>query len=259
MSEIQIFKNEQFGEIRTIEENGKVMFCGKDVTKALGYANTCSALAAHCKHVTKRYIPHPQNSDKQIEMSFIPEDDVCRLIIRSKLPNAAQFEKWVFNEAIPSIRRNRAYFVEEMSSELDLVNLILKAIKEERKKNKELTTIIAIQNQQIAEMKPKVSYYDFVLNCHDLLPITDIAKDYGKTAKWLNKILCEQKIQFKQNGMWLLYQKYAEKGYTQSKTITYKDDGDNHTKLYTYWTPKGRLFIYDTLKSLGHLPIIEQE
>ncbi len=70
-------------------------------------------------------------------------------------------------------------------------------------------------------MKPKVSYYDIVLQCPDLLPITEIAKDYGKSAKWLNKILCEKKIQFKQSGMWLLYQKYAENGYTQSKTATY--------------------------------------
>lgn len=122
-----------------------------------------------------------------------------------------------------------------------------------------LETTVAVQEQQISELKPKASYYDVVLNCKDLLSATEIAKDYGKSAKWLNEMLHELGIQFKQSGVWLLYQKYAEKGYTSTKTHNYPDEnGEIHSKVHTYWTQKGRLFIYDLLKSHGILPIMEQ-
>lgn len=84
-----------------------------------------------------------------------------------------------------------------------------------------------------------------------------LAKDYGMSAKKLNKILHELKIQFKQGSTWLLYQKYAGKGYTQSKTHTIDAD---YSKMHTYWTQKGRLFLYDLLKNKkGILPLIEQK
>lgn len=129
-----------------------------------------------------------------------------------------------------------------------------------RAENKQLTTTIAVQEQQISELKPKASYYDVVLNCKDLISITAIAKDYGKSAKWLNKYLHETHIQFKQGDIWLLYQKYAQQGYTSTKTHNYNgNDGEVHSKVHTHWTPKGRLFIYDLLKSDGILPIVEKD
>ena len=124
--------------------------------------------------------------------------------------------------------------------------------------NNMLTTTVAVQEQQISELKPKASYYDVVLNCPGLLSVSVIAKDYGKSAKWLNAYLHKKGIQYKQGKTWLLYQKYAECGYTCTKTSTVPaSDGTQHTKVHTYWTQKGRLFIYDTLKSDGILPLIE--
>ena len=115
------------------------------------------------------------------------------------------------------------------------------------------------QAKQIEEMLPKVSYYDVVLNCTDLMTVNAIAKDYGKSAIWMNKWLNEQKVQYKQGGVWLLYQKYANKGYTSSKTSTFiGTDGIQHCRTHTYWTQAGRLFIYDLLKEHGILPLIEQ-
>jgi phage antirepressor YoqD-like protein len=129
---------------------------------------------------------------------------------------------------------------------------------QERRKAAELT--VSVQNQQIAELQPKASYYDVVLNCKDLLSVSEIAKDYGKSAKWLNAKLHELKVQFKQGDIWLLYQKYAEKGYTSTKTQSYNgSDGAVHSKVHTYWTQKGRLFLYSLLKENGFLPVIEQE
>ena len=99
-----------------------------------------------------------------------------------------------------------------------------------------------------------------MLQTPDAIAVSKIAKDYGKSAKWLNQKLHEKGVQFKQGDIWLLYQKHAEMGYTQSKTHTYADDqGGQHSRLHTYWTQKGRLFIYDLLKEDGVLPLIEQE
>ena len=122
-----------------------------------------------------------------------------------------------------------------------------------------LETENAQQKQLIAEYSPKVSYYDVVLQTKDALSASEIAKDYGKSAKWLNNLLHDKGVQYKQSGIWLLYQKYAEQGYTRSKTHTYSgDDGQQHSRLHTYWTQKGRLFIYDLLKKDGVIPLMEQ-
>ena len=109
-------------------------------------------------------------------------------------------------------------------------------------------------------MKPKASYYDVVLNCKDLLSMRAIAKDYGKSAQWMNNFLHELGVQFKQSDIWLLYQKYADKGYTSTKTHNYLgNDGEYHSRVHTYWTQKGRLFIYELMKQNGVYPLIEQE
>lgn len=129
-----------------------------------------------------------------------------------------------------------------------------------RHQNELLESAIAVQNQQITEMKPKASYYDVVLNCKDLISTSAIAKDYGKSAIWMNRYLNDKGIQFKQGNIWLLYQKYAEKGYTSTKTHNYLgSNGEQHTKVHTYWTQKGRLFIYELMKADGILPQIEME
>ena len=145
MNELQIFNNNQFGEMRTIEEGDKIFFCGADVAKALGYTNSSKALTDHCRCVTKRYIPHPQASDKEIEMSFIPEGDVYRLITHSKLPTAEKFESWVFDEVLPTIRKHGAYLtpeaLERAMNDPDFTIGLLTALKNER------------EGRQIAETK----------------------------------------------------------------------------------------------------------
>ena len=112
----------------------------------------------------------------------------------------------------------------------------------------------------IAEMKPKVSYYDIILSSTDCMTVTQIGKDYGLSAKNINQILNNLKIQYKQSGQWLLYQKYAADGYTKSETTSFvKSDGSIGITLHTKWTQKGRLFLYELLKNNNILPLIEQE
>lgn len=160
----------------------------------------------------------------------------------------------------------RAYFIklekywntpeQVMARALQIAN---KTIMSMQQKNAKLLETVSIQEQQITEMKPKASYYDVVLNCKDLISTSVIAKDYGKSAIWMNQYLHDKGIQFKQSNIWLLYQKYAECGYTSTKTHKYTNDfGEEHVKVHTYWTQKGRLFIYDMMKNDGILPLIEQ-
>lgn len=110
MNELTLFNNPEFGEIRTLETNdGKALFCGADVAKALGYAKPNNAISAHCRYALKQGVPHPQNPDKTIEMTFIPESDIYRLTFSSKLPNAEKFTDWIAEEVIPQILRTGSY------------------------------------------------------------------------------------------------------------------------------------------------------
>lgn len=261
---LEVFTNEKFGEIRTMMIDGKVYFCGSDVARALEYTRPNDAVNQHCKRGILRNTVHPQNSEKTIEMKFIPESDVYRLLAKSNLPKAEEFESWIFEEVLPSINKHGAYMtdmtIEKLADNPDLVIQLAKKLKEERKKRSNLENLNKQQNQIIAELGPKASYYDLVLQCPDLIPITQIAKDYGVSGKWFNNKLHELGIQYKFRDTWLLYAKYAKKGYTKSKTICYDDNKINpRFKLHTYWNQKGRLFLYHTLKNHNILPLIEKE
>lgn len=258
---IKIFENSEFGSIRTLTLDGDLYFVGKDVADILGYSNTRDALAKRVDSEDKLDgVAICDSIGREQTPIFINESGLYSLILSSKLPTAKKFKRWITSEVLPAIRKTGMYATDELLNNPDLAIKAFTALKEERAKTKALTQTVAVQQQQILELKPKASYYDVVLNCKDLLSITEIAKDYGKSARWLNELLHELKVQYKQgNKIWLLYQKYANKGYTSTKTQTYNgNDGDVHTKVHTYWTQKGRLFIYDLLKSIGTLPLIEQ-
>ena len=107
MNNLQTFTNAAFGKVRILYEDGKPLFCGADACKALGYSNQWDALKRHCRYLVKREVPNPQSVSKKVTMNFLPEGDLYRLITHSKLPSAEKFERWVFDEVLPSIRKNR--------------------------------------------------------------------------------------------------------------------------------------------------------
>lgn len=157
-------------------------------------------------------------------------------------------------------KQARQYFIQLEKEWNSPEKVMARALKIADKKIQCLEIENLQQKQMLAEFSPKASYYDVVLQTPDVVSATQIAKDYGKSAIWLNNILHENKVQFKQGGVWLLYQKYADKGYTKSKTEVYNgSDGKQHSRIHTYWTQKGRLFIYDLLKGVGIYPLIEQD
>ena len=258
--DITRYKNNELGEIRATEIDGEPWFVGKDVAEILGYKKARNAIAMHVDEDDALKQGVTDSFGRMQETTFINESGLYSLILGSKLPTAKKFKRWVTSEVLPSIRKYGMYAADELLDDPDLMIAVLTELKAEREKAKRLENTVAVQNQQIVEMKPKASYYDVVLNCADLVAISVIAKDYGWSANHLNRYLHEKGVQYKQGNIWLLYQQYAELGYTSTKTHSYPgNDGTIHTKVHTYWTQSGRLFIYDLLKSDGILPLIESK
>lgn len=259
---MKTFNNDTFGSIRTLVEDGTILFSASDVAKALGYSVPRKAVLDHCRYVLKRNVPHPQSLDKEIEMSFIPESDLYRLIFSSKLPNAEKFTDWVTDEVLPSIRKHGLYATEDLIANPDLAIAAFTALKEEREKrklleqkNSEQAKLISSQADTISVLEPKASYCDMVLKAKNPITVTQIAKDYGMSAVSFNKLLKDLKIQYRSGDCWVLYQKYVNNGYTKSSTFSL----DNQSSvIHTYWTQKGRLFLYDVLKKNGTLPAVEK-
>lgn len=205
------------------------------------------------------YIPneyvHPQN--KQVYRNyFITEKGIAQLIggYSAAVPKAFDLNVAYINEF--ERMKNALTGGRVPTSYKDFLLLAL----EQEEKMEALRLENKVQEQQIAELKPKASYYDLVLQCKDLLSMTEIAKDYGMSAKGMNSKLHELGVQYKQSGIWFLYAKYQDKGYTQTKTQNYNNpDGTQGVSTHTYWSQKGRLFLYDLLKDNGILPMIERE
>ena len=253
--ELQVFNSAEFGSVRTATVNGEVMFVGKDVADILEYTNTAKAIRDHVDEedkLTERIVLSGQNR----EVIFINESGLYSLILSSKMPNAKKFKHWVTAEVLPTIRKHGMYAIDEILENPDLAIAALTHLKEERERRKQLECQTLIQRQQIAEMQPKASYYDLILQNKNTVPITQIAKDYGMSGRKFNELLHELGVQYKFRKTWLLYQQYAECGYTQSRTYAIDE---SRSVMHTYWTQKGRLFLYDLLKCEGIYPLIEQE
>lgn len=266
---IQVFCHPQFGSINTVEtENGKVLFRANDVAKALGYNHPADAVRMHCKRVDVLSTPY-ENQLGTIIMQptkYIPESDIYRLVMRSKLPEAEKFQDWVCEEVLPSIRKHGGYLtdtaLQRVVTEPDFLIGLANAIKEERKNRLEIEAkceeqkmLIGQQQEQIEELGKRTSYVELVLQCKGLLDITQIAQDYGMSGRKMNAVLHEKGIQYKDNKQWILYAAYKDKGYVHSATLSLEN---GKSVMRTQWTQKGRMFIYEKLKAEGILPVMER-
>ena len=254
MNKLQIFENSEFGTIRGVEINGESWLVGKDVAEQLGYVDPNKAIATHVDDEDKLN-DKTASSLGQRGGWFINESGFYSLVLSSKMPKAKKFKHWVTSEVLPSIRKHGVYAVDEVLANPDMLISALQALKKEREEKAALQAQNTTQSKLIQEMEPKVSYYDKILQGKSLVSINTIAKDYGMSAVAFNKQLHDFKIQYKQGNMWFLYQKYADNGYTQSKTYLVSD---TVSKESTYWTQSGRKFLYDKLKENGILPVCER-
>lgn len=253
MNEIKIFENPEFGSVRTVMIGDEPWMVGKDVAIALGYESPSAAISKKVD-AEDRGLSKMETPSGIQEMTVINESGLYSLVLSSKLPSAKKFRRWVTSEVLPSIRKTGGYQMPQTYAEA-LRALADKAEEAERlaKQNEEKTALIET-------LQPKASYYDTILNCKGVVSTTEIAKDYGMSAKKFNKILFDYKIQFKQSGRWFLYAKYEGMDYARSKThpIT-RSNGDPDAKTHMYWTQKGRLFLYHFLKEKEILPMVEWE
>lgn len=240
MSTPQIFNFEK-NEVRTFLVNDEPYFVGKDVASVLGYSNTPKAIRDHVDEEDKT-----QNESFTVNgtaLMLINESGLYSLILKSKLPNARKFKRWLTSEVLPTIRKTGSYtnvpqsFAQALRLAADL-----------EEKNQLL-------EQQIAEYEPKISYLDMILSSTDTVATSQIAADYGMSAIALNKLLNELGVQHKVSGQWILYRKHMNQGYTKSHTSEIpKADGGVKVVMNTKWTQKGRVFIYNLLTAEGYYP-----
>lgn len=241
---VKTFVNEEFGSVRTIEENGKILFCGSDVAKALGHRRPKDAITAHCKGAVKRRLL--TNGGAQ-EMKMISEGDVYRLISHSRLPSAGKFESWIFDDVLPTIRRTGGY----VSNEEMFIENYLPFLNEPYKNLFRLQmTFISKLNERIRNDKPLVDFALHVANSEDLIDMNAMAKlaadenfNIGRTRlfRWLK----EMGVLMSNN---LPYQRYIDRRYFVVKESVFEVDGMKKTYQQTFVTGKGQLFVISLLK-----------
>lgn len=259
MSDLQIF-NFNNKEIRTLAIEGEPYFVGKDVADILGYQNGSRDINRHVDE-EDRHKAMIFDGNQYKETITINESGLYSLILSSKLPKAKEFKHWVTHEVLPTIRKHGAYMTDQKAAAIvtdknalaDLLQQAAYQLKEKDVKIERLTAELEVSSK-------KATYLDLIVETKDGMTATQVAQDYGLSAKKFNALLHALGVQRKVNEQWILYAKYQGKGYIASKTFTYTDStGKNHAKINTVWTQKGRLFLYELLKANGILPLIERE
>ncbi len=246
MNEMMIFTSKEFGKIRTLEENGKILFCGSDVAKALKYAKPTNAISAHCRCTLKRGIPHPQSPDRKIEMIFITEGDVYRLITHSRLPSAEHFESWIFDEVLPTIRKTGGY----VANEDVFVETYLPFADEPIKQLFRIQCRVINQlNERIRKDEPKVKFADHVGDSTNVIDVNRMAKlcaDHGIRIG-RNRLFAWMRSRGILMGGNIPYQEYIENGYFRVKESVYETNGQKRTYQQTFVTGKGQQYILSRL------------
>lgn len=230
MNELMLFKNEEFGEIRGVEIEGKPYVVANDVLKALGYAegNWRTTLSRKCKYVAKCNVPHPQNTEKNIEVNVISEGDIYRLIFSSKLPSAQKFEEWVMDEVLPQIRKTGGYI--PLSEDDDENAIMAKALIIAQK-------TLDKKNELIKNMQPKVEYFDALVDRNLLTSFRDTAKEFHIRQKdFINWLLENNFIYRDSNNKIKPTAQALEEGLFELKEFT----NEHFSSTQTLITPKGR-------------------
>lgn len=228
---IKIFSSNEFGNVRTAFDNNKCLFCGSDVAAALGYSKPANAISKYCKGVT--ILMTPSNGGPQ-KTKFINEGDVYRLIAHSKLPTAERFESWVFDEVLPSIRKHGIYATNEafdkMSADSRMIEVYRKAVEAEREQKDILL-------DAVAEMHPKVEYYDAFINPNECTNIRITAKELRVPERRFVQYLLKKRYMYRApSGQLMPFTKYQQKGLFKVKD--YYRSG--HMDAYTLFTPAGK-------------------
>lgn len=236
--------------IRIMEIKGQPWFVAKDIADVLGYKNPHDAIRKFCKGVRDSRTPSEGGLQT---IKIISEPDMYRLIIKSNLPAAEEFEKWIVEDVLPSIRKHGAYMteqkVEDIMNDPDQMIKLLTNLKNERAKRRDVEMIVEMQANSLKISGPKVDFYDSVMNSDDVMVINGIANELGYSAVTLNRKLKQLGVIYRQGDRWLIYSKHNGMDYTRTKTYTYVgSDGKVRTNVQLVWTQKGREFIHRLIK-----------
>lgn len=245
--------------VRTVLLNGEPWWVLKDVCAVLEIGNSRDVAAR--LDGDEKGVEKIDTLGGAQDLLIISEAGLYSVIFRSNKPEAKTFKRWVTHEVLPQIRKTGGYNIPQFPSVVtaDTLQAFVDEYRILENRNKELILQNAAMTNRIELMQPKAEYYDIILQSADPVPITVIAKDYGVTAARLNTKLHEMRIQYKVAGQWVLYQEYAGRGYTATKTFSFTHkDGQQGSSVHTYWTQLGRTFLYDVLKAEGMIPLIEQ-
>lgn len=252
MNEIEIFKNEEFGDVRALTVNNEPMFVGKDVALALGYKDTVNALKLHVDEEDKMgwQITTPSRGTQNVIV--INESGVYSLVFSSKLSKAKKFKHWVTSEVLPTIRKTGGYMVakQDDTPETIMARAVLIAQETMKRQERELESAkerIELQDDELRKQAPKVKYFDDVLQSSSTYTSTQMSKELGlREAEQLHRILKEGGFMFKQSGQWMLTAKYCERGYTKPRTYQFtRSDGTVGTNTTTVWTEKGHQWLHE--------------
>lgn len=252
--EVQLFNHPEFGEVRVVDDKGGLWLVGRDVANALGYANPNDALT---KHVPDRFklVSQIAIAGQRRNVTLINEAGMYKLVMRSKLPSAEKFTDWVCEEVLPSIRKTGMYINPNAPINPDLLIKIATDMKTLEAQRDEFKALAAAKDETINQLQPKANYCELILQSSETLCVTVIAKDYGMSGIMFNELLRSYKVQRKVGKVWVLYQEYTGKGYTELESVPLKRGG---SATQMKWTQRGRFFLYDFLKMRGHLPLCEQ-
>lgn len=242
---IKTFTHPSFGDIRTAGTAEAPLFCLVDVCKVLDIKNPSRAKKSlksggvHLMKVTtlQKNQYGTSMTTHEVNFTFISEQNLYKLIMRSDKPQAEPFQDWVCGEVLPEIRKHGGYMVarHEDTNE-EILARALKIMEETLKR----------RDEEIAGLIPKAHYCETVLQSVSCLTTTQVAKELNMTANELNRLLCEHHIQYGQSGQYMLYADYARKGYAKNRTHSYHDGaGDVHTHTYLVWTESGRQFLHE--------------
>ena len=257
MQELKVFDYNSM-QVRMVEKNGEPWFVLKDVSTVLSIGNSRDVF--NRLDDDERGVTQIDTLGGKQKLQVINEPGLYKVILRSDKPEAKPFSKWVTRDVLPSIRKHGMYATDELLDNPDLLISVATALKEEREQKKALETQNLVLEQKIAEYEPIVQYVDMILQCKDAVATSQIAADYGLSARRLNQILHEEQIQHNIGGQWILYSKHMNKGYTKSETFSFKrSDGRDDVKMQTKWTQKGRLMIHNLLENRGIRANVDRE
>lgn len=248
MNKIQEFFSEQFGTVRTVNLDGVIYFYGIDIAKALGYSNASKAVTTHCKRIVTKVLETSNSQNGKTvkgKVSLISKSDIYRLIVKSKLESADQFESWIFDEILPRIESTGAYI--EEGREEEMVQKYFPSF------SKEAQTIMV--NDLIKQNRELKAFYDELMNTEGLMSINTMAKELGIGEYKLFAFIRNKKVFFYDKDMVNVpYERFRKEGKFAVKETPCHD---GNIRSVTYATKKGLDYVRKLLRKNGYYPVTE--